>query len=305
MRGRKGIAQLVVLWALLLLGTLAMSFSFSMRTEALAARNGLDAARAYYQARTGINRAIALLSFPVADNVLLEPLVGKEDDASYETLIASESGKIDINLVSEGTLKEVLRNGGLSQEDAGSVGDSILDWRDQDDMPRPGGAESAHYDSLPEPVKIRNGKLAAIDELLAIKGVTPDLYTRFLSRVFTVHGGSPLVDVNAAPREVLLALPGFTAQAADALITQRRQNPFRTPAEITVFLGGQGVPLAAVPMLSTVKSSQVYTLASMGKAGGKIARSIECRVEIGSGSAKSVKILRWADYVAVGEGIER
>src|SRR3989304_4555502 len=35
-RGRmssKGIAQLVVLWALLLLGTLAMSFAFSLRTE--------------------------------------------------------------------------------------------------------------------------------------------------------------------------------------------------------------------------------------------------------------------------------
>ena len=33
---REGIAQLVVLWALLLLGTLAMSFAFSMRTEAMA-----------------------------------------------------------------------------------------------------------------------------------------------------------------------------------------------------------------------------------------------------------------------------
>jgi general secretion pathway protein K len=305
MRGRKGIAQLVVLWALLLLGMLAMSFSFAMRTEAIAARNGLDAARAYYQARTGVNRAIAVLSLPAADNAFMAPLSGRDDDSSYETRIVNEGGKIDINLVQETRLKEVLQNGGLSPEEAGNVGDAILDWRDQDDMPRAGGAESAYYDFLPEPVKIRNGKLAALDELLAVKGVTPDLYTRFLSRAFTVHGSSPMVDVNSAPREVLLAMPGFTAKAADALIEQRRETPFRTPAEVTLFLSGQGVPLSSVPMFSTARSSQAYTIASVGKAGGKIARAVECLVEIGSGGPESVKILRWADYVAIGEGADR
>src|SRR4030067_932158 len=70
---RRGIAAVVVLWALLLLGTLAMSFAFSMRTEAQASRNGLEAARAYFQARTGVDRAIALLSSLPADNVLAGP----------------------------------------------------------------------------------------------------------------------------------------------------------------------------------------------------------------------------------------
>ena len=122
MRGARGIAQLVVLWALLLLGMMAMSFSFAMRTEALAARNGVDAARAYYQARTGIHRAISLLSVSAADNVLREPFAGEDEDASYETRVTAEGGKIDINYVSETVLKEVLKNGGLSAEDAESVG---------------------------------------------------------------------------------------------------------------------------------------------------------------------------------------
>ena len=42
MIGRRGIASLLVLWAMLLLGTLALAFSLSMRTEGQAARNGLD-----------------------------------------------------------------------------------------------------------------------------------------------------------------------------------------------------------------------------------------------------------------------
>jgi general secretion pathway protein K len=302
MRSRGGFAQLVVLWGLLLLGTLSMSFSFAMRTEALAARNGLDAARAYYQARTGVNRALALLSASGIDNVLAEPLAGEEEDVSYETRIVSEGGKIDVNFVPEGTLKEVLRKGGLSPEEAESVGDSILDWRDQDDTPRASGAESAYYATLRPSLGPRNGKLASVDELLSVRGVTPELYGRLLSKVFTVHGASPAVDVNAAPVEVLRVLPGFTPRAADSLVTLRRENPLRSSADVTSFLVGEGIPVTAVPMLSTSRLSRVYTIASVGRAGGKIARGIACRVEIGGRGEKSVKILRWVDYVAgIGE----
>jgi type II secretory pathway component PulK len=302
MRSDRGMAQLIVLWALLLLGTLAMSFSFSMRTEAQAARNGLDAARAYFQARTGISRAIALLSEPVTDNVLAEPLAGRDDDASYEVRIVSEGGKIDVNLVPEELLKAVLRNGGLSPEEAEAAGDSILDWRDEDDMPRGNGAESAEYASLPVPVKPRNGKLASVDELLSVKGVKPDLYQRLLSKVFTVNGLSPLVDVNAAPAEVLRVLPGFTQDAAEAVVARRRETPFRSPSEVAAFLEGQGVSPSAISNLSPSRPASVYTISSAGKAGGKIVRGVECLLEIGGAGTKSGKILRWKDYAAVGEG---
>ena len=87
---RKGIAQLVVLWALLLLGTLAMSFAFSMRTEAQASRNGLEGARAYFLARTGVERTIALLSTGATDNVIGEAVTGGEDGATYEVLVTPE-----------------------------------------------------------------------------------------------------------------------------------------------------------------------------------------------------------------------
>jgi general secretion pathway protein K len=302
MRSERGIAQLIVLWALLLLGTLAMSFSFSMRTEAQAARNGVDATRAYYQARSGISRALALLSEPVTDNVLAAPLSGKDDDASYETRIVSEGGKIDINLVAEELLKGVLRNGGLSPEDAEAVGDSILDWRDEDDMARANGAEGPHYASLPVPVKPRNGKLVCVDELLFVKGVTPELYLRLLSKVFTVNGLSPLVDVNAAPPEVLRVLPGFTPKAADAVVARRRETPFQSPSEVATFLAGEGVPPSAVQNLSPSRPTRVYTIVSVGTSGGKLVRGVECLVEIGGAGTKSSKILRWKDHASVGEG---
>ena len=302
MRDRRGMALLIVLWALLLLGLLGMSFAFAMRTEAQASRNGYDGARAYYQARTGINRALALIATAPPDNVLRVPITGGEEDASYEATIASEGGKIDINTVKEELLKGVLRQGGLSPEAAEVVGDAILDWRDEDDMPRSNGAEFPYYGSLPEPLKPRNGKMTAVDELLSVKGVTPDLYGGFLSRIFTVHSNATSVDINEAPVEVLRVLPGFTAEAVDALVALRRENPFRTPADVTTFLTGQGLPLTAVPFLSTSSLGRVYTVTSVGKAGGKNARGVSCRVEMGAGGPKSVKILRWMDYVALGGG---
>ncbi|MDA8123411.1 MAG: type II secretion system protein GspK [Deltaproteobacteria bacterium] len=302
MHGRRGIAQLVVLWALLLLGVMAMSFAFSMRTEALAARNSLDSTRAYYQARTGINRAVASLSSISLDNVLKAPPVGKEEDASFETRIESEGGKIDINFVSEEMLKEVLKNGGLSPEEAESVGDAILDWRDEDDMPGTNGAESAYYASLANPVKPRNGKLRSVDELLSVKGVTPEIFGTLLSRIFTVHGFSASLDINSAPVEVLRVLPGFTPKAAEAVIAQRRETPFRSAAEVARLLAEEGIPATALPIFSFNRSSRVYTITAVGKADDRIVRGIRCMVEIAGTGPKLVKILRWVDYASVGGG---
>ncbi|TFH29496.1 MAG: hypothetical protein E4G97_07135, partial [Deltaproteobacteria bacterium] len=137
----RGIALLLVLWALVLLGTLALGFSWSMRTEAMAARNGVDETRAYFQARTGVNRAVVLLASLSVDNVLAASITGEDGDASYAVRIESESGKMDVNLVGEEDLLEILKKGGLPEEEAEGVRDAILDWRDDDDNPRPRGAE--------------------------------------------------------------------------------------------------------------------------------------------------------------------
>jgi type II secretory pathway component PulK len=121
--------------------------------------------------------------------------------------------------------------------------------------------------------------------------------------VFTVHGNSLSVDINEAPVEVLRVLPGFTAEAADAVVSRRLSEPFRSPAEVAMFLAEINVPAATVKSFSTASPTRVYTITSVGKAGGKISRTVACRVEIGAAGQKSVKIVRWADYVAAGEGI--
>ncbi len=53
--------------------------------------------------------------------------------------------------------------------------EAILDWLDEDDEPRDYGAETEYYMTLPTPYAAKNGPLDSIEELLLVKGVTPEL----------------------------------------------------------------------------------------------------------------------------------
>jgi type II secretory pathway component PulK len=55
------------------------------------------------------------------------------------------------------------------------IADAILDWIDADDNQRPNGAESQYYASLSPPYAPRNGPPVSIEELLLVRGVTPEL----------------------------------------------------------------------------------------------------------------------------------
>src|SRR5207342_1622287 len=55
------------------------------------------------------------------------------------------------------------------------IANSIVDWLDSDSTPRDGGAEDDYYSSLAQPYHCKNGPLESIEELLLVKGVTPQL----------------------------------------------------------------------------------------------------------------------------------
>lgn len=60
---------------------------------------------------------------------------------------------------------------GMTEE----ISDAILDWMDADDEPRPYGAEYDYYQQLTPPYQPANGPLISIEQLLLVRGVTPQL----------------------------------------------------------------------------------------------------------------------------------
>jgi len=103
-------------------------------------------------------------------------------DGTVKISIEDENSKININaLISEfapstkyyGILQRFFVNMGLPMDNA----DAIIDWVDPDDSRFPYGAESSgYYQTLSPPYKAKNAPADSIDELLLVKGITPEIY---------------------------------------------------------------------------------------------------------------------------------
>lgn len=91
--------------------------------------------------------------------------------------LTDEGGKINLNAVmrvnkkGDKLLSMLEKLPYMTPEVAGA----IVDWLDQDEEPRSGGAESSDYATYDPPYRSRNGPLDSLEELLLVKGVTPDL----------------------------------------------------------------------------------------------------------------------------------
>jgi type II secretory pathway component PulK len=155
------------------------------------------------------------------------------------------------------------------------IADSILDWLDEDSDPRPNGSELEYYSVLPTPYAPKNGPIDSVEELLLVRGVTPELlfgidsnrngvvdpaeqqrglvdatqtsslgWTSFL----TVHGyesnkrrdGTPKIDVNQEDLEVLY-------QQLSGVI----ENPDYSSYIVAFRVGGQSSIAKAATLAST------------------------------------------------------
>jgi type II secretory pathway component PulK len=249
-----------------------------------------------------VNRTIVLLASLPAENVLAATIAGRDGDASYEVRMESESGKMDVNLVGEEVLLETLKKGGLPEEEAEGVRDAILDWRDEDDVPRPRGAERAEYARMTEPITPRNGKIRGIGELMHVKGVTREFHEAFLSRVFTVHGNSARLNFLRAPEIVLRSLPGVSAEAANRIVAGRTEEPPISASDLAAMVGEGLLTAQGLALLSGGSSSRVYTITATGRAGNDVTRVVRCLVEVSGSGEKGVKMLGWLDKASREEG---
>ncbi len=296
-----GVALIMVLWALTILTAIVFSFSLMARTEAYSSSSFRATVANRLLAEAGIERGIMELMYRNANKgqqttlpegvqlVNIDGTVysGKIDKGQYTFSITDESGKIPLNALTDSTgvvLKNLLTNMGYTEENAETVVDSILDWRDEDELHRMHGAESEYYMTLPNPYKAKNGPFDAIEELLLVKGVTPvmlygDGKKKGIINFLTVASNGNTINVNAAPKEVLMAIPGMTPEKVELVMTQRQATV--TPAttgtqttqgtqgvqDLAALLGGKD-PVATT-FLSTAESTVFGIQATGNREGGQ------------------------------------
>ncbi|MEW6586848.1 MAG: hypothetical protein AB1442_14730, partial [Nitrospirota bacterium] len=248
----KGIALLIVLWVLTILMVIVFSFSFAARTETLSTMSYKSGVEKKFLAEAAIERGIMEFFYRSVYKAQTVEMEGREvwktDGAAhtvqlgqgyYTVRITDEAGKVDINTASEVVLKNLFINAGIGEEDADIIVDSIMDWKDPDDLHRLHGAESDYYRSLPNPYDAKNAEFTTVEELMMVKGITPQLLfgssgKKGLIEFLTVHAKKARINVKSAPKEVLLAVPGMTPEAADAIIELRSTKELTLPDVIGI-----------------------------------------------------------------------
>ena len=131
---------------------------------------------------------------------------------------------------------------GLNASDAAPLAAAIRDWIDADQVPGGvGGAEDTDYQGLPLPYRTPNQPMSSPTELLAVKGMTPDLYRRLAPFVCTLPLGGGVgtpktatrINVNTAPLPVLLSLSATIDRGKlDAFLQKRSREPAKTVQEL-------------------------------------------------------------------------
>lgn len=247
-RRESGIALVVTLLVMVLLVTVVFEIFRAGSRAAATGGYGRDSIRAALLAEAGIAAGRIVLTTEKKDrdyDTLLEgwarPAPAIElGGGTMSVLLEDEERKINLNTL-------VMTNGiGTDDQRVAvfrrlldilgadpSVADGVVDWLDADDEPRVGGAESQYYQSLPIPYRAKNDLFDTIEELRLVRGVTPELFET-LRPFVTIHG-SGKVNINTAPKEVLMALSAgkdasdvgpIDEAAANQIVEYRAEHPF-------------------------------------------------------------------------------
>jgi len=249
-----GVALLITLLVLVLIVILAMEIFRAGARAAQTGAYGRDSVRGALLAEAGVAAArIALresakdFKYDTLDQIWSRPVPPIElGEGTILVTVEDEERKINLNRL-------VLPNGNAPDEQRlavfrklltnldidPSIADAVVDWLDNDDTPRVGGAESSYYLSLPYPYRAKNDLFDTLDELRLVRGMTPERFEKL--KPFATIYSSGKVNINTAPKEVLMALSAgqdaadageIDASAADQIMEYRKDNPFRNARDI-------------------------------------------------------------------------
>ncbi|MFK8013162.1 MAG: general secretion pathway protein GspK [Marinicellaceae bacterium] len=223
MKKQSGVALILVLWVTVLLTIIAASFALSARTEGIQARMVFDTTKARYLAEAGLHRAVYELRNPDVESRWIAD--GRKytmdfSESEIEIYIVDETGKIDINLASDELLVGLFASLGMSDDDALTLTERVIDWRDNDDIKGFNGAEDDDYEAEGYPYGAKDALFDTVPELQQVMGIDYEMY-RKLEPAITVYSGSRNINIAYAPEQALMALQDVSQEDAQIFIEER------------------------------------------------------------------------------------
>jgi general secretion pathway protein K len=218
----------------------------SGHTSALQTASAMTA-RARLTAAADAGLAIAVQGLMARDRTRRWPIDGRTSKMDFDGIslairVEDERSKIPVNFMDSQSARLMFELAGVQGEALDVVTESLLDWIDEDDEPRPNGAESQYYARkflLPS-----NGKMQSLDELMLVRGMSPAVYARLKPYLTLRYGQS-----NTATRErnalpfALAVMSGAGLNSAVVLQRQKALNGQHTAIDIPEEDNLEGQPL--------------------------------------------------------------
>jgi len=152
--------------------------------------------------------------------------------------ILDQNGLFNLNnLVQDGKVNDsqlaVFRRLLLNAKLPAGLANAIADWLDADDASSgETGAESEYYLSQIPPVRAANRPIVNLNELLHVRGVTPELLEQLRSYVSVLPKSGP-INVNTAPPQIIAALSDtMSLDEAHLLAAKRDHAYFRNAGDL-------------------------------------------------------------------------
>lgn len=268
MNNQQGSALIVTLFVVVILTVTVTEFLYETWVDRSLVANFRDGSKGLYALTSGMEAARAVivddyrrdqksgLFTDTLKEYWAQPAIAipLEDTFMFATII-DESSKINLNgLITPGGYPDdkylaFLRRLLVKLELDENIADYARDWIDTNEE---GPAENPYYQSLPRPYRCKNARFDTVDELRMVREVTPEAFAK-LRKFVTITGG--MVNINTAPREVLMALhDDITASMADDVLTARMDLPFKDKVEIKN-LGGFDALYPEISNLIDVRSA--------------------------------------------------
>jgi general secretion pathway protein K len=273
MHNNRGIALLITISVTAILVTVALEYNRRARFAVISTAAMRNRMTMSYMASSGIQAAMAMLVKDKNDNntdSLMDDWADPEKIAEVLEAIPFESGEITVTITDE--LGKIQVNALVNfpesrqfneaqrqlwdrllmhigdeekmQEDNAppAIINSLKDWLDSDDddaVTGLSGAESSYYEDLEPAYTPRNGPIPDLNELLLIKGITPELFhggeeRPGLAPYLTTHGMIPgagtsfsypgKININTAALPVLVAILPLESQDVAQVLNDFRQE---------------------------------------------------------------------------------
>ncbi len=255
----RGFALLAVFWIALLLSLLALNYATTARINAEAARNRRLSlkrefltesafARGYHEyLKYRANRALLKKKAEYEEQTgqplqlwypRAEPWKCRIEGVDYEIRMVDEAGKFQVNGISPDRLRALVEVCGETRESRrDTVVDSILDWIDADSLHRLNGAESDYYKEQGLDYGCKNRPLDVVNELLLVRGVTPEIFNGSRGRpglvdLLSPYGRARRIDINSCAAAAFKLVKGLPAGAVAGILAKRREAPISSFGEL-------------------------------------------------------------------------